>query len=428
MRKVLVLFFLGTTSLFAQIEWEVITIEKPKNTSYPSEQVEPSIAICPKDTSRIVAGTVLEGYYYSKDGGRTWRSKKIKSKYGVYGDPVLIFDTTGRVYYFHLSNYPKTSWLDRIVCQSSSRICGGFNQGTFPKPNGKVQDKHWAVVDRKTNHIYLTWTQFDAYDSPLKEDSSLIVFSKSTDQGKTWTDPKVISYYSGDCRDDDNTVEGAVPAIGANGEIYVAWAGPKGLVFQCSKDQGKTWFKKEKIIDKIYNGWVIDIPGMNRANGLPVLKTDLSKGKYHGTIYLNWCDQKNGDDDTDVWLIKSTDGGRTWSNRIKVNQDTVKAHQFFTWMSVDQSTGYLYFVYYDRRNSKGSIATDVYLSVSSDGGETFEDFCLTEKAFYPIQGTFFGDYLNIDAAKNKIIAIWPEMMSNGEIKLQVANIYNKESK
>jgi hypothetical protein len=43
-------------------------------------------------------------------------------------------------------------------------------------------------------------------------------------------------------------VEGAVPAVGVNGEIYVTWAGPNGLAFQTSTDGGLTWLKKERII------------------------------------------------------------------------------------------------------------------------------------------------------------------------------------
>ncbi|MBK7266279.1 MAG: hypothetical protein IPI12_08095 [Ignavibacteriales bacterium] len=40
-----------------------------------------------------------------------------------------------------------------------------------------------------------------------------------------------ISDKSGDCVDEDNTVEGAVPAVGPNGEVYVSWTGPYGLLF-----------------------------------------------------------------------------------------------------------------------------------------------------------------------------------------------------
>ena len=95
----------------------------------------------------------------------------------------------------------------------------------------------------------MTWTQFDAYDSPNPKDSSFIMFSKSTNRGISWSEPKRISKFGGDCLDGDLTVEGAVPALGLNGEIYVTWAGPKGLVFQKSIDDGKTWLKEEKFLE-----------------------------------------------------------------------------------------------------------------------------------------------------------------------------------
>ncbi len=30
-------------------------------------------------------------------------------------------------------------------------------------------------------------------------------------------------------------------------------------------------------------------------------------------------------------------------------------HQFFVWSTIDQSTGHLWFVFYDRRNTTGSV-------------------------------------------------------------------------
>ena len=145
-----------------------------------------------------------------------------------------------------------------------------------------------------------------------------------------------------------------MPAVGPNGELYVTWTGPRGLVFQKSLDGGNTWMEKEEVITEHHGGWTIKIPGIYRANGLPILHCDSSEGPNNGNLYLNWCDQKAGSDDTDVWLMKSTDGGETWSERIRVNQDEPGKHQFFTWMTIDQSSGYLYFVYYDRRNHTGT--------------------------------------------------------------------------
>ena len=419
MRQFFVLLFLAASKLgFSQSGFKSVKLEPSSLMAMIYGQSEPSIAIDPKNPEIIAAGCILSEYYYSIDGGETWKSTKLKSKYGVWGDPVLMFDTTGRFYYFHLANYKKTSWIDRIVCQSAKTVDGKFNQGTFPKPNGtKAQDKHWTVLDPATNAIYMTWTQFDKYDSKDPKDRSIIVFSKSLDQGATWTDPIRISKFDGDCLDGDNTVEGAVPAVGPNGEIYITWTGPKGLVMQRSLDGGKTWLEEEQQLHVHHGGWDLEIPGMMRANGLPILVSDLSNGPNRGTLYLNWCDQKNGATDTDSWLSVSKDGGKTWSDPIKVNQDDSKRHQFFTWMTVDQSSGNLYFVYYDRRNYSDA-RTDVYVTMSADGGETFHDVKINDTPFIPNEKVFFGDYLNIAAVDGVIRPIWPRM-DEGKVTLWV---------
>jgi hypothetical protein len=200
----------------------------------------------------------------------------------------------------------------------------------------KVQDKAWIAVDPVTNNLYVTWTQFDQYGSNNPADSSVIMFSRSTDGGATWSTAKRINKTAGDCIDSDNTVEGAVPAVGPNGEVYVAWAGPDGLIFDRSTDTGNSWLDNDISVSTISGGWDYSIPGISRANGLPITACDLSNGPYHGNIYINWSDQRNGINNTDVWLVKSTDGGNTWSAPARVNDDTTQNHQFFTWMTIDK--------------------------------------------------------------------------------------------
>lgn len=374
---------------------------------------EVSIAISPKNPAQVVAGANINNVYFSSDTGRTWEHNNLKSTYGVGGDPVLITDTAGNFYYFHLSDYARGNRLDRIVCQKSSDGGKTWSKGTFMGLNGiKVQDKHWAIVDPATNVIYVTWTQFDRYrdDNPAPTDSSNIMFSASKDGGETWTPAKRINKYAGDCSDDDGTVEGAVPAVGPGGEIYVSWAGPKGIVLNRSYDKGRTWLENEIFVSDMPGGWAIDIPGIYRCNGMPVIVCDLSQGKNRGTIYINWADQRNGKDNTDIWLSKSTDAGNTWSKPIKVNNDKKNRQQFFTWMAIDQSNGNLYFVFHDRRNySPKSMKTDVYLAISKDGGKTFKNKRISEKSFTPDQSVFFGDYNHISVYQGIVRPIWTRL-------------------
>ncbi|NOU46681.1 MAG: exo-alpha-sialidase, partial [Bacteroidales bacterium] len=300
---------------------------------------EPSIYINPKNPLEVMGGTNIDNYFYSEDGGYSWLVGQLQSpSYGVLGDPMIITDTTGNFYFFHLSNPPAGNWIDRIVCQKYNKLTGSWNDGSYMGLNGnKAQDKHWAIVDQNTNAIYVTWTQFDSYGSPDKFCQSNIMFSKSTDEGISWSPAKQINHQPGDCVDSDNTVEGAVPAVGPNGEIYVAWSGPDGIVFNKSFDAGETWLENETFVCEQGGGWDMAIPGIYRSNGLPVTVCDLSNGPNRGTIYINYTDQINGENDTDVWLVKSTDGGETWTVPVRVNDDPPGKQQFLTWLTVDQS-------------------------------------------------------------------------------------------
>ena len=92
MKFVFFSFLLVTSACFGQVE--LVELGKPCGSTYDYSQTEPSIAIDPNDPSIMAAGTILSDYYYSKDGGKTWKSKTLKSSYGVYGDPVLTVSYT----------------------------------------------------------------------------------------------------------------------------------------------------------------------------------------------------------------------------------------------------------------------------------------------------------------------------------------------
>ncbi|MCX7728921.1 MAG: glycoside hydrolase [Bacteroidia bacterium] len=404
----IIFFLLMAWKVMAQLPFKVVTI------SDKEEPEEVSVAINPKNPAQIVVGANINQLYLSSDTGKTWTYQKLVcEEYGVYGDPVLLWDTAHTFYYFHLSNPNKNivkdgNWIDRIVVQSSSDFGKTFNYCVGIGKNGeKNQDKHWAYFDKKTNTIYVTWTQFDKYGSKKPQDSSVILFSMSKDNGRTWSEPKRISHYAGDCRDGDETVEGATPYTGLNGEIYVAWAGKKGLMFTYSKDGGQSFLQPEMRIDTIYGGWDMKVGGLFRCNSLPFLVCDNNPRSPHaGNIYICFGDEK--DNDKNIWLVKSEDGGKTWSNRIKINDDTTKREQFMPMMTIDPVTGYLYVVFYDRRNHSDH-KTDVYLAVSTDGGETFKNYKINEKPFHPNPFVFFGDYIAVSAFNNIICPVWMEL-------------------
>ncbi len=375
---------------------------------------EPSININPKNPSELVAGSNINNVYYSHDGGATWTKNQLSSQWGVWGDPCIVTDTLDHFYFFHLSWAPTGSWIDRIVCQRSDDAGQTWTVDSYTGLNGsKDQDKAWGVFDHSApsaykGNLYVTWTEFDEYSNPDPAFKSRIQFSRSTDLGVSWSTPLTISQFTGDCIDEDHTAEGAVPCVGPNGEVYVSWALNDTIYFDRSTDGGNTWLANDVVAATQPGGWDYSISGHDRCNGLPITAIDLSGGTHNGRIYINWSDQRNGPTDTDVWTCYSDDSGNTWSAPVRVNNDAPGKQNYLSWMCVDQSTGFVYVVFYDRRNYPGN-QTDVCVAISMDGGVTYQNQIVSASPFLPSSSAFFGDYTNIAAVNGHVRPIWARM-------------------
>ncbi|NPA43706.1 MAG: glycosyl hydrolase, partial [Chlorobi bacterium] len=66
----------------------------------PVNASEPHIHINRARPHNIVGGSILDNVYHSDDGGRTWHHRRLESPFGVYGDPVIVSDPGGSIYYF----------------------------------------------------------------------------------------------------------------------------------------------------------------------------------------------------------------------------------------------------------------------------------------------------------------------------------------
>lgn len=392
---------------------------------------EPTIAINPRYPNNMVAGSVLDNVYFTKDGGITWHRSQLTSPFGVYGDPSVIADDKGNFYYFHLSDPTggvggyDSEKLDRIVVQKSEDGGKTWSPGESIGLNTpKDQDKQWATVDGRGN-LYVSWTEFDKYGSNDPSCESRILFSMSKN-GKKWTEPVVISQTAGNCMDDDNTAEGAVPAVTFDGKAFVAWSNQGKIFLDRSFNGGGLWLGNDITVAEQPGGWDMKIPGHDRCNGLPVLMTDNSKGPYRGSLYLVWADQRNGEDDADIWFTRSHNFGDNWASPTRVNNDGPGKHQYLPWMAVDQATGNVYIIYYDRRDHDDN-KTDVYLAYSADGGASFKNVKISESSFTPSEDQFFGDYNNISAHNGIIAPIWTRM-DDGKTSVWTAIIRQEQLK
>ena len=86
----------------AQTQYPNIRVSDPASTN-PEEIV---ITINPANPLNLAIGANIDYYYYSLDGGQTWTEGRLSSTLGVFGDPCVVFDADGNLYYSHLSNPP----------------------------------------------------------------------------------------------------------------------------------------------------------------------------------------------------------------------------------------------------------------------------------------------------------------------------------
>ena len=388
---------------------------------------EPTIDINPTNLAHVVAGSVLDNIYVSQDTGKTWSMDQIKSSFGVYGDPVIRFASDTSVLYAHLSNpenltYRSESFLDRIVVQRSENGGVSWNNGSWSQSNTRWDhDKQWLSVTDKGN-VLMGWTAFDKYGSKLPSDKSRILFSSSEDHGLSWSPAVSVSDREGDCLDDDQTTEGGYPCADVDGTYHIVWSYDEKIYLDRSEDKGKTW-GVDRVVARQPGGWSFAIPGLDRCNGFPVMACDYSNGPNRGRLYISWSDQRNGANDTDVWLIYSDDKGNHWSDPVRINNDRRGKQQFFSSMDIDVETGYLYWVFYDRRKYSDT-QTDVYLAWSEDGGNTIYNHCIADQPFVPSSDIFFGDYNDISVCRGMIRPIWTSY-EGGKLHVKTALINRK---
>jgi hypothetical protein len=151
-----------------------------------------------------------------------------------------------------------------------------------------------------------------------------------------------------------------------------------------------------------------------------------------GAVYVAWADYHQTiagepcppDPDTppgqvcdaDTLLVKSTNGGATWSEPIRVNQDAIGngKDQFQPALAVTES-GQLNMMWFDRRNDPQNYYIDTYFARSSDAGQTWTETRVTSMMWDPAinppispSGHFIGDYQGIVATDDAAIPFWQD--------------------
>jgi hypothetical protein len=381
-------------------------------TPKPGPYTEPAIAVNAKDSRQlVVAWQVNASAAYSTDGGQNWTTAANTSPkdYKTSGDVSVAFDAAGHAILCYIAfdklgteNYwAHGATRNGIFVRRS--LDGGHtweaNAATViahdSMPGIPFEDKPWVVADTSSSphsgNLYVGWTQFTLSASDL-------MFSRSTDGGKTWSAPLKLNSVSGLPRDDNGALEGFHGVVAPDGTLYTIWDDRDGIMMATSHDGGRTFSKDRRIIPA--GPAYFAITGAYRTNGFPQIGIDPHSGR----LYVSWSDFTNGD--VDVFIASSGDHGHTWSTPVRVSNDPIHngKDQFFQWMAVDPTSGAVNLVFYDRRTDNRQ--TTVTLARSTDEGKSFANYVFDSQPFQSDQEDFFGDYLAVTAYGNKVFGAW----------------------
>jgi len=441
---------------------------------------EPSIAIDPTNPSNMVAGAndysqplggSWCGVYTSADGGRTWQADLLPGYPGdtrpgaglwgfdFCGDAVLAFDANGDVYYSGIAFHriPRVPVAGVHPCALAPVPCPDpYNVQIFvlkSTDKGKTwselsivsagvstvvfNDKNWLHYDPVSNNLYVVWTIYSFLPTtvmapglaPDPLSKGVIYFSRSGDGGRTWSEPKEIS--------EGKSNQGAVPATDAKGTLYIVWNAddpderpdvekqPGSLAFVVSTDRGETFTKPSRFGP--YHPMPSPLPNaFFRTSTLPGLAIDTTDGPFAGSLYVVYNDWNPAEEHADVKITVSRDGGATWSEPSRVNDDDTRTDQWMPNVAVD-SAGRVHVVWLDRRDDPANTKYRAYAGISTDGGATFGQAPASDEASDPLadQDTdpltgqprrinFLGDYIQVATAGTRSFTPFPDLRAAGD--------------
>jgi len=361
---------------------------------------------------------VSEGVYVTTDGGTTWFGSDTCKGANINfhgGDPGIAIDKDGVLHITRKARFPLqglfahystdygATWSDQYpitteFLERAAVTTDGFSQSQF------------------FGRTYAAWVKL----SP----PFALYSSYTTNNGASWSSPVQVNNPTQRCA-------GGEAVVYRSGKIYTCWAGvdpnapfsEKFIGFASSSDGGNTWTVNENIFPTQGIRGLLSQKQNIRVDGLPRMEVDNTGGERDGWIYIVTT-QKNlspAGTDPDIILNRSTDGGLTWSQGIRVNQDPLNNGkiQYFPAIHIDE-TGGVNVIFYDDRNTT-SDSTGVFLARSVDGGNTWIEYEISDHNFRPSaigglgQG-YQGDNIGLTSSGK---TLWPVWMDNSSGIYQV---------
>ena len=400
-----------------------IRVNDPTMDTNGHTQSETSIAV----NGRFIVETFndsdfedVSGYSYSSDGGSTFTHARMPLKLGGLnlGDGTVALGPSGEFYYSEIAFDTGSSFFNVIVGVTKSTDNGvtfsaPLDASTTASNESDFQDKPWITADRGASspfrgNVYVSWTDFTATNG------SYINVARSVDGAASFQSPVTVSPKTG-----KYTVQGSIPAVAPNGDLYVAYVdtgnpASASMSIVKSTDGGQTF--SSPISAATLNA-VNPVTGGDsvRDNSFPSMVVDKN-----GAVHITYDAEPviNGPDRSDVYYIRSSDGGHSFTPPARLNDDGTTTTQLFPSITA-AADGTLAVKWWDRRNDPGDDSlTDVYMTMSSDGGNSFsKNFRITNHnwVFGPVEAGFaasyHGDYDGITSDGGNFYLSWSDERS-----------------
>lgn len=352
------------------------------------------------------------GWSYSMDGGATFTDGGTlpTNAGGDAGDPVMARnESTGRIYFSTLGFSVSTIQVFRSDDNGVTWMVPV--NGT---PGGSSEDKQWMAVDNfagaGNGNVYLMSRRFGTNPG--------IYMFRSVDHGSTFGPNLGVNIVSG--------AQGAFVTVGPDHSVYAFWYAGTTLQMRKSTDQAITFGPAVTVVSGLVGGTNGDLGLTGLRQGTASYSSFRSNEFPHvavnpvsGHIYVTFNDNPAGIDKADVYMVMSTDGGATWSARVRVNDDATTTDQWQPTIAVTPDGNSIGIFYYSRQEDPVDNNLFKYYGrtgVISGSTVTFTpSSAISDVASLPefgrdaaINSIYMGDYNHAAATATHFHVVWSD--------------------